>query len=102
VITRGFRFLKQFPPEALVWFIGLISLAWLTPGPNHFTICPFNHLGLDFCPGCGLGTSVSYFLHGEVSASLDAHPLGIIAFFILLFRILELTKHHLKTHGTRN
>jgi hypothetical protein len=41
--------------EAAIWIGALLYLAILhTPGETHFTICPINNLGFDFCPGCGL------------------------------------------------
>jgi len=78
----------------------LIALAIYYPGTDHhFTMCPLHHLGFDFCPGCGLGQSVSFLLHGEIAQSFHAHPLGIFAVIILSYRIIELTKKHLNTYG---
>jgi hypothetical protein len=100
VVARSFNLIKHLPWEAMIWLGGLVALAFLNPHQPHFTICPFKNVGFDFCPGCGLGSSISLFLHGEFASSLNAHPLGIIAFCILTFRIVQLTKTHLKTHGT--
>jgi hypothetical protein len=102
VISRTKQFIAHFPLEAFVWLCGIAGLAFVTPGDNHFSICPLKLAGLDFCPGCGLGSSISFLLHGEIIASLKAHPLGIMAFFLLSYRIIELTKNYLKTYGTRN
>lgn len=90
----------KFPIEAIIWIIGLIILMIYSPGEGeHFTICPFYHLGFEHCLGCGLGRSISLFFHGEIVASLQAHPLGILAVIILSFRIFKLTKTHLNLYG---
>jgi hypothetical protein len=91
--------LTRFPIEALIWLGALIILMVYQPDGNHFTICPLYHLGFEHCPGCGLGRSISLFFHGDFSGSFDAHPFGIFAVIILSFRIIELTKKHLKQYG---
>lgn len=87
---------RTLPYEAIVWLAGLIFLATSRPGESHFSVCPFNALGFEHCPGCGLGRSVSYLFRGEWSASFAAHPFGIFAVIILSFRILRLTKNYLQ------
>jgi hypothetical protein len=37
------------------------------------------------CPGCGLTTSISAFLHLKFGLAFSAHPLGPIAYLILTF-----------------
>ncbi len=79
--------------EAVLWFAGLVYLLFINPYQvQQFTFCPFHNLGIDFCPGCGLGRSISFFYHGNIAASIQTHPLGIIAFFLISFRIKELTQ----------
>lgn len=90
--------LNRIPYEALIWCAGLLALA-ISEGTAHFTLCPLQNLGWDPCPGCGLGRSISLLFHGQVSASLKAHPLGIFAVIILSFRIVKLTKHYLRNYG---
>ena len=86
-------FFRLFHPEALIWTAGLLILAFIkVEGSSHFTVCPFNNLGIDFCPGCGLGKSIHYLLNMKIEQSLNAHPLGIIAFAILIKRIFTLVK----------
>jgi hypothetical protein len=94
--------LLKFPLEALIWFFGLITLALISPDAGHFTICPLSNLGFDFCPGCGLGHSISLLFRGEFAKSFAAHPLGIFAVIILTYRIIHLTKNYLKLYGTSN
>ena len=90
--------LKRIPFEALCWITGLLVLAILDTN-SHFTVCPFKNAGWDFCPGCGLGRSISLFFRGDVSASFEMHPLGIFAVFILSFRIINLLKQYLQNYG---
>ena len=81
-------------PEAAIWICGLIFLAFInTDSSSHFTICPLKNIGIDFCPGCGLGKSIHYLLHLQIENSLNAHPLGIFAFAVLLRRISELIRN---------
>ena len=86
-------FFRLINPEALIWITGLIILALINvEGSSHFTVCPFNNLGIDFCPGCGLGKSIHYLLNMKIDQSLNAHPLGIFAFAVLSRRIFQLFK----------
>src|SRR5688500_7049188 len=97
------NYLKSFPVEAALWCAGLLILALMdVRHETHFTICPFYHLGFDFCPGCGLGRSISYFFHGEIILSLKSHPLGIFAVIVLSLRIINLSKLYLKSNGQSN
>ena len=68
----------------------LAALALTHPAEHHYTLCPFHNLGMDFCPGCGLGRSISYLFRLEIKHSLMSHPLGIPAVAILLYRIYQL------------
>ena len=72
--------------EAFFWIAALIFLASQDPGNHHYTLCPISNMGFDFCPGCGLGRAISYFFRGDFVESLYAHPLGIAAVFILVYR----------------
>lgn len=88
-----YKFLFDF--ETFIWISGLIFLYLINVnGSSHFTFCPLKNLGINFCPGCGLGRSIHYFLHLEIMKSFQSHPLGIFAFFILLNRIIFLLKEN--------
>jgi hypothetical protein len=78
--------------EAYIWIAGLITLAFLTPDESHFTLCPLANMGFEYCPGCGLGKSISFLFHGHIMESFNAHPLGIFAVGVLVFRIFSLCK----------
>jgi hypothetical protein len=77
--------------EMIIWIVSLMILAVINPySSSHFSICPLHNLGFQFCPGCGLGHSVSFLLHGQIIESLHAHPLGIFALVVLSYRIGQL------------
>jgi hypothetical protein len=89
-----------FPLEVIAWLAGLLTLAFLDPtNETHVTICPLANLGFEFCPGCGLGRSISFLFRGEFLQSFQSHPLGLFAVIILSFRIFKLLKQHIKSHG---
>jgi len=88
--------------EALIWMAALLFLALIEPAEStHYTLCPFSVVGIDFCPGCGLGRSVSYVLHGEITNSLSVHPLGIFALIVLTTRVISLIKINWSNYGKR-
>jgi hypothetical protein len=77
--------------EPLIWIGGLLLLGLLEPGTGgHVSICPLALIGLEFCPGCGLGRSVSLLFHGELVDSIQAHWFGIPAVVVLLAHSLSL------------
>jgi len=65
----------------------LVTGAWLNPDGSHgigthtqlgFQRCQFEaRTGLP-CPSCGFTTSVSYFAHGNVIASIYVQPMGFV------------------------
>lgn len=86
--------------EASVWLSGLAYLLLIhSPGETHFTICPLANLGFEFCPGCGLGNSISYIFNGDIIASIHAHPLGILALIILTIRIITIIKNNWRRYA---
>lgn len=79
----------RFRFEAIVWITALILLATMSPANEHASLCPFNALGLGFCPGCGLGHGIAFLFRGNLQASFAAHPLALPAVVILLLRIIS-------------
>ncbi|MBL1214968.1 MAG: DUF2752 domain-containing protein [Ignavibacteriae bacterium] len=83
--------IKKIPLEAYLWIAGLIYLFLINPyQDSHFTICPFNNLGIDFCPGCGIGKSISFIYYADFINSFKSHPLGVFALLVILYRIINL------------
>lgn len=84
--------IDNFNLELLIWLTSLIFLffSYRTNSSEHFTICPLSLSGIKYCPGCGLGRSVSAILNGNIQQSFYYHYLGIPALIIILFRIKSL------------
>ncbi|HZY39920.1 MAG TPA: DUF2752 domain-containing protein [Mucilaginibacter sp.] len=79
--------------ELAFWVAGLACLAFTNPtGQAHFSLCPLKLFGFKWCPGCGLGHSISFLFHGDIRGSFHAHWLGIPALIIILYRICVLAK----------
>ena len=68
----------------------------INPVEQHFSFCLFKQLGISWCPGCGIGHSISYLLHGDVIKSFQTHALGTFALVIIVYRILQLIINQLK------
>lgn len=78
--------------EIFIWLLALIALAFSGQYNGlHFSFCPLHNLGISWCPGCGLGLSISSLLHGDFQSSWEHHWFGVPALMILVHRILELS-----------
>lgn len=89
--------LKQYS-ELLAWVCALAFPFFINPwSTDHFTICFFKWIGLDWCPGCGLGKSIAFIYRGEWLLSLKTHWFGIATVIILLLRIFSLAKTRIIT-----
>ncbi|KQB99147.1 DUF2752 domain-containing protein [Pedobacter sp. Hv1] len=84
---------KSFPLELFFWIAALVLLATADPHEHHFSLCPLANLGLTWCPGCGLGRSITSLFHGDVSASFSHHWFGIPALILICYRIYQLSKN---------
>jgi hypothetical protein len=79
--------------ELAFWVAALIALAIANPtDQSHFSLCPLKLMGITWCPGCGLGHSISFLFHGDIKNSFHSHWLGIPALGIILFRIYTLAR----------
>ena len=76
--------------EALIWIAALIFLAVSNPAEHHYSLCPLDNMGISYCPGCGLGHSIAYFFRFDPEASFLAHPLGIPAVILLVYRSVKI------------
>lgn len=84
--------LKKVHLELFIWISALIYLMAIDPSAEHTSFCVYKFIGINWCPGCGIGHAISFALHGDFSASFQAHKFGIIALLILLHRIYILIK----------
>ncbi|MDB4335117.1 DUF2752 domain-containing protein [bacterium] len=97
----SFRFHRSHV-EAFIWVLALFLLAINNPDQKqHFTLCLYNNIGLPFCPGCGLGRSISWLFRGEIVTSFYTHPLGIMAVIVIARRVFTIFKKN-KPILTRN
>ncbi|MBK9329375.1 MAG: DUF2752 domain-containing protein [Sphingobacteriales bacterium] len=81
---------SYFSFELFFWITALIYLARIHPADAHFSLCVFQYLGISWCPGCGIGHSISYLLHGAIIKSVETHWLGTFALLLIVYRILQL------------
>ena len=90
------KLFQRLPVELFVWISALFLLATATPVATaeavHGSLCPLATLGFSWCPGCGLGRSITLLFHGDLAASFRMHWLGVPAVLILGNRILTLSK----------
>jgi hypothetical protein len=85
--------------EALIWFSGLVYLLFTNPYyTEHISICPYKNLGINFCPGCGLGRAIAYLFHGDILNSFNTHPLAIPALILIIIRIVQLLRKKFMIH----
>lgn len=82
--------------EWIALALALILAATIIPEADEPTFCLFSRTGVDFCPGCGLGRSMALAFRGQLVASFQMHPAGILAIFILLYRIVSI---HIRNHN---
>ncbi|RZK53444.1 MAG: DUF2752 domain-containing protein [Pedobacter sp.] len=86
------KYIKSFPIELTFWILALVLLATANSHEHHFSLCPLANLGVTWCPGCGLGRSITALFHGDVSASFSHHWFGIPALILIGSRIYQLAK----------
>jgi hypothetical protein len=89
--------------ELIVWVTAITFLA-VAPSSAvpHYSWCLFKIIGINFCPGCGLGHSINYLFHGNLQASLSSHPLGLFAVIIIIYRIYRLLQLHIFSGTIKN
>src|SRR5215217_1603038 len=86
--------------ELIIWVLALVMLGVATPMEHghlhHFSLCPLASVGIEWCPGCGLGRSVTQLMHGNFAESWKYHWLGLPALLMIVYRIVELIKLNIK------
>lgn len=88
---------KYFSFELSFWVIAIIYLAIINPTQEHFSFCLLKQIGISWCPGCGIGRSIAYLLHGNIIKSFETHILGTFALIIIVYRISQLINNIYKT-----
>jgi len=89
-VMKIMKAFKKVNLELVIWLAALITLALTNPTEHHSTLCPLSNMGFTYCPGCGLGRSISYLFRGDFNASFHMHPLGIFALGIIGYRIIQI------------
>ncbi len=87
------RHLQGQAAWCVAWVLCTAAGVFMRPSPvGHATHtqlglppCPSMLLFHRPCPGCGLTTSWTYLLHGDLAASFHAHPFGPLLY--LLFTV---------------
>ena len=74
----------------MVFTIGLLLLGFMNPENSGTSFCLFDLAGFEFCPGEGLGHSISYTFRGDFDSALNAHFAGPLAVIVLSLRIMHL------------
>lgn len=82
--------------ELLFWPAALLLLYWMPVEGEHLSFCALNAFGFSWCPGCGIGHSIHYYLHFNFVQGWREHYLGIFAVLIILYRIFQLLNAQLK------
>jgi hypothetical protein len=88
--------------EWMAFSFGLLLLAFMNPQNAGVSLCLFEWVGIDFCPGEGLGHSIAYTFRGDMSAALESHIAGPVAVLILILRIVFIWKNMITSKITEN
>ncbi|MGV3528876.1 MAG: DUF2752 domain-containing protein [Flavisolibacter sp.] len=73
--------------QPFTWTVALLLLYFMNvDGPS---LCLFRFVGWERCIGCGLGHAIHDALHGQWTASWEAHPMGLPATIALLYMIIK-------------
>jgi len=94
------QWIQIFPLELIFWIVSLIAILFINPDAGtHMSLCPLSQLGFEWCPGCGLGRSMSLLAKGDFQASWSMHPLAMLAYVVIFSRIWQLIKNLKHTHN---
>ncbi|MFV0605804.1 MAG: DUF2752 domain-containing protein [Niabella sp.] len=81
-------FLKKYR-ETIVWASALVLLFFMDPGGHSGSLCILKNIGVNWCPGCGLGHAIHYALHLNFTQSVQEHILGIPATVIIMYQTIK-------------
>src|SRR5690625_2855541 len=95
IITKAF--LLHFERVALLTILLLATT--LDPTSSEPSCCLIKQLASQLCPGCALGRCRALAAQDSFHASIQMHPMGVVAIPVLLFRIIQLLirNYHYKT-----
>jgi hypothetical protein len=93
LFRKTLNIIERIDFEVLFWLAAFFYLSVINPyQPKHLEFCLFSLVGIDNCPGCGLGKSISMIFHGDIIGSFQSHPLGIPALILIIRRIYQLIR----------
>ncbi len=96
LFRKGIKTIGELDLESLFWLSAFLYLAVINPyEPRHLSFCLFSLVGIENCPGCGLGKSISMIFHGDFISSFKSHPLGIPALVLITRRIFQLVRNRI-------
>jgi len=95
--------MNQWPLELIFWIGSMAAILTINPEVEAISICPLHQMGLDWCPGCGLGRAMNLLASGEFQASWSLHPAASLAYGAIFHRIWVLLKtlKRSETYGKR-
>lgn len=89
--------------EIAAFSLGLLLLALMDPeitsGPG---LCLLENTGFAYCPGDGLGHSISYLFRGKFYSAMHSNILGPFAIVIIGGRIGYLIRKNIFNHDKSN
>ena len=88
--------------EWLALFSILVAAALLNPYSTGVDLCFFNFVGIEFCPGEGIGRSMAHVFRGNLTESFEMHPAGIPGVLIISTRVGSLLKERLTTKNSED
>ena len=102
MFRKTIKIIQELDVESLFWLSALLYLAVINPyEPRHISFCLFSLAGIENCPGCGLGKSISMIFHGNFIDSFNSHPLGLPALILISQRIFKLVINTINKKNTK-
>jgi hypothetical protein len=87
--------------EWAAFLLILIAAATIDPASESL-FCPLEWMGLENCPGSGIGRSMGSAFRGDFIKSVQLHPAGIPAILILMVRIGSVLNRNRKLTTNHN
>ena len=88
--------------EIMAFGVGLLLLALMDPhAANGPGLCILENLDFPYCPGDGLGHSISFIFRGEIYNAMESNILGPFALLIISGRIFYLFSQNFLNHNIK-